>query len=63
MVADPDFCHTDFTPAGFYAARHMLEVIVIEKDALQVVDDHIDGPVGGIPDLLIIGSSGAVIRM
>ena len=36
----------------------MLEVIVIEKDALQVVDDHIDGAVGGVPNLLVIGPSG-----
>ena len=46
MVADPDLCHTDFAPAGLNAAGHMLEVIVIEKDTLQVVDDHVDCPVG-----------------
>ena len=40
MITNPDFCHTDFAPAGFHTAGHMLEVIVIEKDALQVVDDH-----------------------
>ena len=41
MVADPDFCHTDFAPAGLDTAGHMLEVIVIEKYTFQVVDDHV----------------------
>ena len=36
----------------------MLKVIVIEKDTFQVVDDHIDGPVGSIPNLAVIGSPG-----
>ena len=36
----------------------MLEVIVIEKDTLQVVDNHIDGSVGGVPDLAVIGPPG-----
>ena len=58
MVTNSYFCHTDFAPAGLNAAGHMLKVIVIEKDTLQVVDDHVDGPVGGIPDLAIIGPSG-----
>jgi hypothetical protein len=30
----------------------MLEIIVIEKDTLQVGDDHIDGPIGGIPNVV-----------
>ena len=58
MVADPDLCHTDFAPAGLDTAGHMLEVIVIEKDTLQVVDDHVDCPVGSIPNLAVIGSPG-----
>ena len=45
VVTDPNLCHTDFAPARVYAAGHMLKVIVIEKDTLQVVDDHIDGSV------------------
>ena len=45
-----------FAPAGLDAAGHMLEVIVIEKYALQVVDDHVDCPVGSIPNLAVIGS-------
>ena len=40
MVTNSYFCHTDFAPAGFDAAGHMLEVIIIEKDTLQVIDDH-----------------------
>ena len=58
MIADPDFCHTDFAPAGLDAAGHMLEVIVIEKDTLQVVDDHVNCPVGSIPNLTVIGATG-----
>ena len=55
MIADSHFCHTHFAPTGLHAKGHMLEVIVIEKDALQIVDDHIDGPVGSIPNLPVIG--------
>ena len=55
-VINPYFCHTGFAPAGFDAAGHMREVIVIEKDTLQVVNDHIDGPIGDIPNLAVIGS-------
>ena len=58
MVANSYLCRTDFAPAGFDTAGHMLEVIVIEKDTLQIVDDYIDGSVGGVPDLAIIGSPG-----
>lgn len=28
----------------------MFKIIVLEKDAFQIVDNDIDGPVGGIPD-------------
>ena len=58
MITNSYFCHTHFAPAGFDAAGHMLEVIVIEKDTLQVVNDHIDGPIRGVPDLLVIGTPG-----
>ena len=57
MIANSYLCHTDFAPAGLNAAGHMLEVIVIEKDALQVVD-HVDCTVGSIPNLAVIGSPG-----
>ena len=60
MAADPHLCHTDFAPTGLDATGHMLEVIVIEKDTLQVIDDLIDGPVGSIPNLPVVGSSGCV---
>ena len=56
MIADSHFCHTHFAPACIYTTRHMFKVIVIEKDPLQIVDDHIDGPVGCIPHLPIIGT-------
>ena len=58
IIANTDFCHTHFAPAGLDAAGHMLKVIVIEKDTLQVVDDHVDGSVGSIPNLAVIGSPG-----
>jgi len=41
---------------GLDPAGHMPEVIVLEENTLQVVDDHIDGPIGGIPDPFVIGS-------
>ena len=56
IIANTDFCHTHFTPAGFDAAGHMLEVIIIEKDTLQIIDDHVDCPVGSIPNLAVIGA-------
>ena len=36
----------------------MLEVIVVEKDALQIIDDYIDCPVGGVPDPFVISAPG-----
>ena len=45
MAADPYLCHTHFAPTGLYAEGHMLEVVVIEKDTLQVIDDEIEGSV------------------
>ena len=36
----------------------MLEIIVVKKDALQIVDDYIDCPVGGVPDLFVISAPG-----
>ena len=54
QVANPDLCHAGFTPVGHDPAGHMLEVIIIKKDTLQVVDNHIDAPVEGIPGLGII---------
>ena len=56
MAANSYLCHTDLAPAGLDTAGHMLEVIVIEKDTLQIVDNHIDCPVGGVPNLPIVGS-------
>ena len=58
LITDPDLYHTHFAPAGLDAAGHMLEVIVIEKDTLQVIDDDIDGPVGSIPHFPVVGPSG-----
>ena len=58
MVTNSNLCHTHFAPAGLNAAGHMLEIIVIEKDTLQVVNDHVDCPVGSIPNLAVIGATG-----
>ena len=35
----------------------MLHVVVLKKDTLQIVEYHLDGPVGGIPQSSIIASS------
>ena len=45
MAADQHLSQTHFAPVGLYAEGHMLEVVVIEKDTLQVIDDEIDGSV------------------
>ena len=37
----------------------MLHVVVLKKDTLQIVEYHLDGPVGGIPQSSIIASSGS----
>ena len=38
----------------------MFKIIVLEKDSFQIVDNHIDGPVGGVPNLCVVGSPGCV---
>ncbi len=56
--ANVDLSFPDFTPSGFDSAGQMLKIIVLEKDALQEIDDQIDGSAGNIPDLPVVGSSG-----
>lgn len=36
----------------------MLQVIILKKDTLQIVDDDIDGPVGGVPQPGVVAPSG-----
>ena len=45
MAADSYLCHTHFTPVGLYAEGHVLKVVIVEKDTLEVIDDDIDGSV------------------
>ena len=45
MAADPHLCQTHFAPPGLYAEGHVLEVVIVEKDTLEVIDDDIDGSV------------------
>ena len=45
MAADEHLCHTHFAPVGLYAEGHMLKVVIVEKDTLEVIDDDIDGSV------------------
>ena len=45
MAADPHLCHTHFAPPGLYAEGHVLKVVIVEKDTLEVIDDDIDGSV------------------
>ena len=45
MAADPHLCQTHFAPVGLYAEGHMLEVVIVEKDTLEVIDNDIDGSV------------------
>ena len=45
MAADAHLCHTHFAPRSLYAEGHMLEVVIVKKDTLEVIDDDIDGAV------------------
>ena len=45
MAADAHFCHTHFAPTGLYAEGHVLKVVIVEKDTLEVIDDDVDGSV------------------
>ena len=45
MAADSHLGQTHFAPVGFYTEGHMLEVVIVEKDTLEVIDDDIDGSV------------------
>ena len=45
-----------FAPASDDGKGHMLHVFVMEKDAFQIVDDDVDGPVGGVPYLGVVGA-------
>ena len=45
MAADPHLCQTHFAPAGLYAEGHVREVVIVEKDTLQVIDVEIEGSV------------------
>ena len=45
MAANQHLCQTHFAPTGLYAEGHMLEVIIVKKDTLQVIDDDVDGSV------------------
>ena len=45
MAADYHLCQNHFAPCGLYAEGHMLEVIIVEKYTLEVIDDDIDSSV------------------
>ena len=54
--ANSDLSVSNLAPISDNSAGHMLKIIVVKKDTLQVVDDHIDCTVGGVPDPFIIGT-------
>lgn len=39
----------DLAPSPDHRKSHVLHIIVTKKDALQIVQDDLDGPVGGVP--------------
>ena len=45
ITADLHLCHTHFAPPRLYTEGHMLEIIIVKKDTLEVIDDDIDGSV------------------
>ena len=38
MAADANLCQTHFAPFGLYAEGHVLEVVIVKKDTLEVID-------------------------
>ena len=56
--ANSDLSVSNLAPISDSSAGHMLKIIVIKKDTLQVVDDHIDGSIGGVPDPFVVGALG-----
>lgn len=53
-----DYCDAFFAPPSNHRKGHVFHVIVFKKGTLQVIDDNVDGPVGGIPHLGIVISPG-----
>ena len=47
-----------FTPPAEHGKGHMLQIIVPEEHPLQVVDDGVDGPVGGVPHVGVVRPPG-----
>ena len=48
-VQNMDHCDTFFSPPPNYRKSHVFHVVVLKKDTFQVVDNNIDGSIGGVP--------------
>ena len=56
-AGDLNDCAADFAPRSDHGAGHVLQIIVPEKDAPQVIDNEVDRPVAGIPELVVIAAT------
>ena len=48
---------TCFAPRSNHRKSHVLQIIVPEKDALQVIDNEVDRPVAGVPELAVVAAA------
>ena len=54
---DLNDCATCFAPRSNHRKSHVLQIIVPEKDALQVIDNEVDRPVAGVPELAVVAAA------
>lgn len=47
---------TFFAPPSDHRKGHVLHIVVTEKDALQVIENNLDRPVGGVPHPRVIAA-------
>ena len=56
-AGDLNGCAADFAPRSNHRKGHVLQIIVPEKDALQVIDNEVDCPVAGVPELAVVAAA------
>lgn len=56
-AGDLNDCAACFTPRSDHGAGHVLQIIVPEEDTLQVIDNEVDRPVAGVPELAVVAAT------
>ena len=57
QLRNPNVRNTLFPPFPHHRKRHMLHIVVLKENAFQVIDHHVDGPVGGVPQAGVVTPS------